>query len=234
MSLDHTSGKCSDEKTEYGRQNTEGRKIPLVPPFAKGESRKAGDLSLQWVRGDLIGLIIVALFITACGKGAGGESGGNNGDSITTPSTTIAFSADTTSPGSNSVYMAKNNITGDDLSIDIKVNNISSGIYGTAFNVDFDSSKISYESYPEGSFLEQGGNSASYQMALQSNNSGRLVIGIASQGDVSGVTGSVTLITLKFRIDGNSSISFSDNELRDSSNQAISGINWYGGNVTVQ
>lgn len=168
-------------------------------------------------------ILSALLIISACGGGGGSSS--------TSPSSTIVFTGST--PGSNSVYMAQNNITGDDLTIDIKANNISSGVYGTAFNVDFDSSKITYKSYTNGSFLEQGGNSASYQVALQSNNSGRLVVGISRQGDVSGVTGSWTLITLKFKATGSSSLSFSDNELRDSSNQAVSAT-WYGGTVTVQ
>lgn len=207
------------QNTEVRRQNTEGR--------CRGERLFAHPNFFPIMMGLPKHLLILCtvLIISACGGGGSGES------SSTSPSSTIVFSGST--PGSNSVYLAQNNIIGDDLTIDIKVNNLSSGIYGAAFNVDFDSSKIMYESYTNGSFLEQGDNSATYQVALQSNNSGRLVLGISRQGNVSGVMGSGTLITLKFRVAGSSSLSFSDNELRDSSNQVIS-TTWYGGEVTVQ
>lgn len=134
-----------------------------------------------------------------------------------------------------SICMSQNSSlsSGDILAIDIKSNNISSNVYGAAFDVDFDSTKMTYNSYVAGSFLESGGNTVNYQVGLQSGNSGKLVIGISRQGVVSGVSGSGTLVTLKFRVTGNSSVAFSNYDLRDSSNQAILGISWYGGTVTV-
>jgi hypothetical protein len=159
---------------------------------------------------------------------------GAGGSGPTSPSATISFLG--TTPGSDAIHMSQNSSlsSGDILAIDIKANDISSNVYGAAFDVKFDSSKITYDSYVSGSFLESGGNTVNYQVGLQSGNSGKLVVGISRQGPVSGISGSGTLVTLKFKVTGISVVVFSNNVLKDSSNQTISGINWYGGMVAVQ
>lgn len=174
-------------------------------------------------------VLLITVALPACGGGGGG-----GGTGPTSPSTTISFSGST--PGNNAVYMAKNNAlsSGNILAIDVNVNNVSNNVYGSAFDVDFDSTKMTYDSYAAGSFLESGGNTTSYQVGLQSGNSGKLIVGISRQGAVNGISGSGTLITLKFNVTGNSSVAFSNYELRDSSNQTISGITWYGGTMAVQ
>lgn len=175
--------------------------------------------------GSKILCILSTLIIIACDGGGG----------PTSPSRTITF-AGTSSPGIDAVYTAKNNAlsSGDILAIDVKMNNLSSNVYGAAFDVDFDSTKITFDSYVAGSFLESGGNTVNYHMGLQSGNNGKLVVGISRQGSVSGVSGSGTIVTLKFKVTGNSSVAFSNYELRDSNNLPISGINWYGGSITIQ
>lgn len=171
-------------------------------------------------------LVIAMLFLPACGP--------TSPSSTTDSSTTITFSG--SSPTDNSVYMAKNDIlsSGDVIAIDVKANNITGQVYGAAFDVDFDSSRVTYDSKVEGSFLEQGGNSPTYLVSLQSGSTNKLVIGISRQGASSGVPGSGTIVTLKFRVTGNSSLAFSNKELRDSSAQPISGISWSAGSFTIQ
>ena len=120
-------------------------------------------------------LVIAVLFLPACAP--------------TSPSsTTITFSG--SNPGDNSVYMAKNDTlsSGDIIAIDVKANNISGLVYGAAFDVDFDSSKVTYDSKVEGIFLEQGGNSPTYLVSLQSGSTNKLVIGISRQGSSSGAS----------------------------------------------
>ena len=120
------------------------------------------------------------------------------------------------------------------LAIDIKASNVSD-VYGAAFDVDFDSTKMSYSGYSAGSFLEGGGNSVNYQATLQSGNSGKLIVVASRQGSVEGATGSGTLVTLKFNVPGGSSVSFSNNAIVDSSGITISTATWSGGGtVTVQ
>lgn len=140
-------------------------------------------------------------------------------------------------PGADTVYMAKNDSlsTGDIIAIDVKANNISGSAYGAAFDMDFDSTKMTYDGHEIGSFFEQDGNSVSYQIGLQVGSNKKVIADISRQGTVSGVLGSGAIVTLKFKAvsTGSSSISFSNNELRDSSNQAIQGITWNGGSINI-
>lgn len=168
------------------------------------------------------------LFIIACDKKTEGIT-----NPTTTTNSSISFSSSGIG-GNNTVYMAYNNVSNNILAIDVKAGSLSSGVYGAAFDVDFDSSKMIFDSYVAGSFLENGGNTVSYQVGLQSGNSGKLIVGISRQGNVSGVTGSGTIVTLKFKVTSAGSLAFSNSAIMDPSNQVISGISWSGGTVTVQ
>lgn len=167
-------------------------------------------------------LLGATMFMYACG-------------SSTSPSSIITFTADSSSPGSNTVYMAKNNSlsTSDILAVDVKVDNVT-GVYGAAFDVNFDSSKMTYSNYAAGSFLEKDSNTVTYNAATQSDNSSKLLVGISRQAGATGAAGSGTLVTLKFNVTSGGSIVISNSELKDSSNLSISGITWSGGTVTVQ
>lgn len=146
------------------------------------------------------------------------------------------------SPGDNTIYMAYNRAlsSGNILAIDVKVNNISTPVYGAAFDVEFDSSKAAYDSLLPGIFLEDGGNTVNYNLDLQSDNNNKFVVGISRQGNVNGVTGSGIIVTLKFNVTGETYVRF----VRNSSNllekisatqtQPIPGITWSDGTVTVQ
>lgn len=174
-------------------------------------------------------IFVLSMFlISACGGGGGGSTP----TSPTIPITSVTFSG--SSSGYN-VYMAKNDgqSSGGILAIDVKVNNVSN-VFGAAFNIDFDSTKMTYSnSYSAGSFLETGGNSVSYLPATQSGNSGKLIVGVSRQAPSGGQSGSGTLVTLKFNVTGGGSVSFSNNSLKDSSGNTISAATWSGGTVTV-
>lgn len=164
------------------------------------------------VRGDLLIVIAAILFASACSNGGSG---------ITGPSI-----------GANTVYVKRNASlsSGSTVAVDVKVNSVSN-VYGAAFDVDFDSSKMTYAGCTQGSFLEQSGGCVAN---LQPGNNGKLVVGISKQGSVSGVSGSGTVVTLKFTASGSSSVAFSNNALKDPNNQTISGTTWTGGSITVQ
>lgn len=184
--------------------------------------------NLRWAQPTLRYLLIMISTLTlplmsACGGGGGG------GSSPTVPSTIMTLSSAT--PGSNSVYMVKNSSlsSGSVLAIDIKVDSVSN-VFGAAFDIDFDSTKMTYSDYSAGSFLETGGHTVTY-IATQAVN--KLIVGVSRQSPSGGQSGSGTLVILKFNVTGDTSVSFSNNSLKDSSNNTISAT-WYGGNVTVQ
>ena len=202
----------------------------LAPATDRATARVAPTkINLRWaqptLRYLLIMISILMLFlISACG--------GGGGSSPTGPGMTVVFSG--SSSGYN-VYMASNSSlsSGSVLAIDIKVDSVSN-VFGAAFDVDFDSTKMTYSSYSAGSFLETGGNSVSYQPVPQSGNSGKLIVGASRQAPSGGQSGSGTLVTLKFNVTGATSTSFSNNSLKDSSNNTISATWSGGGTVTVQ
>lgn len=164
------------------------------------------------------------LMFSACSGGGGGGSSPNS------PSPVVSFSG-ASSPGSNTVYMAKNSSlsSGDTLAIDVKANSISGSAKGAAFDVDFDSAKLTYLDKAAGDFFGAG---STTDVALQSGSTNKVIVGATTSSGT--VTGSGTIVTLKFKATGNSAVGFSNNELRDSGNLAISGVTWSGGNVTVQ
>lgn len=131
--------------------------------------------------------------------------------------------------------MAKNNSlsSGDVIAIDVRLNNVSDYVYGTAFGVDFDSTKIDFVGYATGSLLEQGGKTAEYMWAENSN---EVILGITRLGGVGGVSGSGTLVTLKFKAvaAGNSTISFGYGSLKDPALNTVTINSWDGGTVAVQ
>lgn len=169
-------------------------------------------------------LSILMLLMSACG----GSGGGGNGP--TSPSTTVNFSG-VTSPGNDTVYMAINNSlsSGNTLAIDVKANNISGSVFGSAFDVDFDSSKVTYESKSAGDFFEQGGNTVYY--LVRPSGSNKIIAGVSSLAPTTGVTGSGIILTLKFKVTGSSSLSFSNSAL--GANPPVIAT-WNSGTITVQ
>ncbi|MFH1287385.1 MAG: cohesin domain-containing protein [bacterium] len=153
----------------------------------------------------------------------------------TTATKTISFSPDNSNPGSNSVIMAENKISGDTLEIDIKANIISANVFGIAFHLNFNSSILVYDGYTHGSLFENVG-SPGYQISLKSGASNELLIGISQGPGETGVNGSGTFITLRFKVVaiGASTLTYTYQELEDPRTLPILGITWDGGTVVVQ
>lgn len=197
---------------------------PTLTPSASLRTGPALSLRARKKRSRLWNLVLVlglALMFSACDKMP---------QAITDPTTTAAFSG--SNPGTNSVYMVQNTSlsSGDTLAVDVKANNISGNVKGAAFDVDFDSAKITYLDKAGGDFFGAG---SATEAKLQHGSTNKIVVGVTTTSGTA-TTNSGTIVTLKFKVTGNSSIAFSNSELRDSNNQAISGITWNGGSVTVQ
>lgn len=175
-------------------------------------------------------IIFLSSMILIQGCGGGGEEK----SSITSPSQLASFRG--APAGNKAVYMTQNSSLGNSgsLAIDVKVGSVSDA-YGAGFDVDFDSSKLSYDGYVAGGFLENGIDTVNYNVTTQPGNSGKLIVGISRLGSVGGVSGSGTIITLKFKVvtSGNSPVTFSNYVLRDPNNQTIAGTTWNGGTATI-
>lgn len=171
-------------------------------------------------------LLVAAL--VACGGGGGGGGGGP-----TQPQPGVTFSPSSTA-GSNSIALSgagDTNATTFTLSVDA---NQVTDLYGVAFDLSYPQSVLSFQQATEGTVLNAGGGTqTSLQVAEASN--GDLLVGLSRLGSVSGLTGSGTLLTLKFTITagGSGNIDFSANHAYDSNGSPISGMQWVGGTLQV-
>lgn len=155
------------------------------------------------------------------------------------------FSPVNPAPGGGSIYLSYNGVQsqGNILAIDVRVNSLSTSTpaLGAAFDLDFDPSVITYDSYMAGNFFEAGdlpGNDNVIRLvAFQQGMPGKIIAGISRNNGDQGASGSGTLLTLKFRVSSavgqvlQSGISLSLMNLIDLQGRPIEGLNWYGGQV---
>jgi hypothetical protein len=107
-------------------------------------------------------------------------------------------------------------------------------VFGAAFDVEYDSTKMDYVGWSGGTLLEQGGNTPNYTVTLPQ--AGTVVVG-ASRTGTNGVTASgQAIVNLTFRVKqtGTFPVAVLNTVLYDSQNppQPISGITWFAGSLT--
>jgi hypothetical protein len=98
------------------------------------------------------------------------------------------------------------------LTLDVNVNQLASPAFGIAFDLDFNSGIIVFDSFTPGTFFEQGGAGVSYQVTPAPGNPGKLIIGVTRLGAVGGVGGSGRVMTLRFllnNVPGSTQVGFS-------------------------
>jgi hypothetical protein len=177
-------------------------------------------------------LAIVAA-ATACGGGGGGGSsdGGTAGGGSQSP-VSASFTPDEPAPGNNTVAMAESSRVGDLVTIRVNVVGVN-GVYGAAFDVTFDSSKLDYVGWSAGTLLEQGGNAPNYSVVL--SQAGQLVIGASRTGNTGVNASGQSLVNLTFRVEttGTFPIAIENPALYDSQipPQVIPGISWFAGSL---
>jgi len=147
---------------------------------------------------------------------------------------TAGFFSDQPSPGPNTVSMAEGSSEGSFVTIDVNVTQ-TSGVFGAAFDVVFDSAAVSYVSSSAGELLEQGGVSVFY--AVAETDPGRLVVGAARQGtaNATDAVGTVAVIRLTFQAlqAGMSTLRFEDRGLVGEQGGLLGGISWFGGTLVA-
>jgi hypothetical protein len=178
-------------------------------------------------------LLALLAVTTACGGGGGGDSSGG----VTTPPLLAAFVADEPSPGSNTVAMAEGSKSGDSVTVAVNASQ-TTGLYAAAFEVTFDSTKLTYVGHSAGTVFEQGSHTPTYQVGNPS--AGRVVAGVSRNGSVGTVNVSTPapMIRLTFRVKevGSFRLTFENATLFDGQAppQPKAGITWETGVVTGQ
>ena len=136
--------------------------------------------------------------------------------------------------GTNTVTLARNAATaGTTLVLDVVATEVA-GLYGAAFDLEFPSDVLGFSTGTEGDFLdEMGATQTSFQITETSP--GNLVVGVTRLGDVPGLSGSGTLLTLEFTgtTAGAGNLRFLGNQLFNADGSAQNGVTWQGGSVQV-
>ena len=197
-----------------------------VPILNKCLSRKIGVIA--WA-------VCVSLVITSCGSGSGTTETGIN---------QAGFSPDVpncSSPPPNSVYLCRNEgkSTGDVIAVDVRLDS-DSPVFGAAFDVLLDPSVVK-AAQKEDQSLDFSppdtppGDPPIWKylfVTLKEGQEDTLIIGASRGRGVEPLSGSIPLVTLKFKTpSGKTPLSFSNNNILDPAGQPIELFKdqWYGG-----
>jgi hypothetical protein len=178
--------------------------------------------------------LLLALAVAAhlgCGGGGGGGGGPTN-PSTPTPPATITFTPSGTG-GANSLALTR--ISSDQTSLVLSLEATSvTDLYGVAFDLRFPAAALAFDEAIEGTFLDQNG-SVDTSLQVAESPSGTLVIGLSRLGQVSGRTGTGSLLRLEFnrRSAGSGDFVFADNQAFNAAGSAIAGVQWSAGRVVV-
>ena len=179
--------------------------------------------------------VCVSLVITSCGSGSGTTETGIN---------QAGFSPDVpncSSPPPNSVYLCRNEgkSTGDVIAVDVRLDS-DSPVFGAAFDVLLDPSVVK-AAQKEDQSLDFSppdtppGDPPIWKylfVTLKEGQEDTLIIGASRGRGVAPLSGSIPLVTLKFKTpSGKTPLSFSNNNILDPAGQPIELFKdqWYGG-----
>ena len=180
-------------------------------------------------------LLMLVLCVTACGSSGGDEGVGGGGPTPIPSGLAATFTPAQTNPGPDTVALATGASSGDEITLLVNVTNTDT-IYGAAFEVLYDASRITFRRHRSGTLLEQGGHTPFYEASTPVP--GRLVVAATRQGNVGAVnvTGTDPLIELTFRVTvaGVSDVSFIPSASLFDDNvqpQPLPSLSWYGGSL---
>jgi hypothetical protein len=107
-------------------------------------------------------------------------------------------------------------------------------ISGVAFDLNFDPAGVSYQSYKPGVLFEEKGKPV-YEIAMKTDQKGKLGVKISSESGPGGTSGSGKLVTLCFKAlqPGRVDLLFENGELLDLKKKKVTEVTWVGGLLWV-
>ncbi|MGB3975772.1 MAG: hypothetical protein WBM02_07865 [bacterium] len=159
-------------------------------------------------------------------------------DDIVTSDLTITWAMDNLSPGTNCVFLAQVISEPNELKLAVDLNSITNGLtHGVFFDLVFRDEVFTYSGFSEGAVLETAG-PVVYQVALDPQDSGRLVVGVTLLESAAVENAKGILLTFRFTAlrSGSSSFSFENAKIMTPENGGtlpVTGVSWYGGYATV-
>ena len=154
-------------------------------PTVNGGAMKVGTLVL----------LLALVTAPACGGGGGSSTGPGGSPSPLSAS----FVPDQPTPGAKTVAMLQASKSNDVVSVYVSLTD-TSGAYGAAFEVAFDTAGAAYLGFTHGAAFEAGGGTPAYTVD-GSTNPGRIVVGVArTSGTTTNIVGSKAVLILQFRV----------------------------------
>ncbi|MGD8817964.1 MAG: cohesin domain-containing protein [Acidobacteriota bacterium] len=144
--------------------------------------------------GTFAALLLALTLPVACGKSPTTPRPTTT-TTTTLPPNKVTFIADA-NPGSDAIALSMTESTATEFTLVLTVVSVTD-LYGYAVDINFDPEVVAFDSSEAGDFLEAPGATVSTQVTEQPP--GTLVIGQTRVGPFDGVSGSGTLLTLKFR-----------------------------------
>lgn len=185
----------------------------------------------QLRRGLAVALVVAVAVPLAAG--CGGGSGGGGGGGPTTPGPAVTYSPAAGGGAGSLELRAAAPPTTERIVLELRANQVED-LYGIAFELFYPGDVVSLEEIREGDFLTGGaGAQTTLQVAEEPPES--VLVGVTRLGPVPGVTGSGTLLSLEFSIDGagSGSFRFQDNQAFDAEGSPRPDISWSGGTIQV-
>lgn len=183
-------------------------------------------------------IVLISALVVAPACGGGGSSSASAGGS---PSPVAAsFTPDQPSPGAKNAAMAQGSTSNDVVTVNVTLTS-TTGVYGAAFDVTYDSFHMVFLGYTPGTLFEQGGNTTAYQVtASPSSNPPHITVGVSRTGaTTANASGTQTVIGLQFRVKQPGvyplTVPSAMNPVvydGQSTPQPIQGITWFAGAVT--
>lgn len=125
---------------------------------------------------------------------------------------------------------------GDTISIQVDIASVTD-LYAVSFDLSYDPVVLNYTGTIEGGFMNQDAQNTSMQAALLNGTAGQLVVGISRIGNIAGVSGSGTLVTISFQVIGDycssDSIAFGNAYLEGPVQDSVITATWNGTTVDV-
>lgn len=226
--------------------------VRVMPRLLGSPSARSTTSELAWrpplwsmprvfARASILALVLLLPSLAvACGGGGGGGGSPTEPSPTPTPSVTptptptpppgtgITFTAASAGPG---IVLAQGaGTSSSSLTVDVRAAQVS-GLYGIAFDLDYPSAVLHYQSATAGTFL---GSSGQISMQVVESAPGHLVVGVTRLGDVRGVDGSGIVASLVFTpvANGSGPFTFSRNTAFQSEGTTVT-LQWAGGTVTV-
>ncbi|HVF58201.1 MAG TPA: cohesin domain-containing protein [Thermoanaerobaculia bacterium] len=187
---------------------------------------------MKRLKAPLAGALLLAFVVAACGGGGGG--GPTQPPPPPPPQPGITFTAAGTAPANSVALGSGAGGTATTLALEVRATQVTN-LYGVSFDLQYPATVLRYDGATEGTLLNANGTVQTSLQVVESP-AGTLVVGFTRLGTAGGVSGSGTLLTLRFsaRAAGTGPFTFVAPAGVDPSGQALAGLTFVAGSAEVR